>query len=170
MWPNVSDDPAIQECYERLRADGVSHNLAEIFAFQRSPSSRTDREFLHGHCNGSQFVGDEERGDFYRKEAKKAGVSTTGKVYLSGLAERPGDPRAWISDRHDVQKVIEERGWNCEGAVNVRTPQREEPKKEKMADGLVAKYANEAIAANASLKTKRKEEIREMIVDKHGAK
>jgi hypothetical protein len=51
--------------------------------------------------------------------AAAAGVDTNGKRYLSGLARYPNDPEAWVSDLSDVGRVVRERGWNCEGALDV---------------------------------------------------
>src|SRR5258708_4634056 len=118
---NISGNLGQQVRYERMRADGLSHNLAEMFALQRPPSiAGTDSIFMEGRCNGSQFDGQEAIGDLYKAEATAAGVDTTGKVYLSSLADHPGDPRAWVSGRGDVQRVCEERGYGCTGAVKVK--------------------------------------------------
>lgn len=120
-------EPAIAEDWDRnalylaCRLDGVSHKLAEMFALQSPPMSNTDREFLEGQggCY-DQFDGNEYIGNFHRYMAKKNGVDTTGKVYLSGLAAFPGDPKAWVSGRGDAQRVVEERGWSCDGSVKVK--------------------------------------------------
>jgi hypothetical protein len=125
--PTVSRDPSVQQHYERCRAEGTSHSLALMFALAQPPMSNTDREFLEGHCNGSQFGGSPAMGDAYKSIATSAGVDVTGKVYLSGLAEYPGDPRAWVSGRGDVAKVCEERGWNCQGSVNVKAARNDAP-------------------------------------------
>lgn len=119
-FPLVSHDPAIQAHYERCRLEGTSHTLAEMFAFRQPPMSNTDREFLEGHCNGNQFEDAPHIGDWYAARAREAGVDPKGKVYLHGLARYPGDPEAWVSGRGDVQKVVESRGWSCQGAVNVK--------------------------------------------------
>jgi hypothetical protein len=38
---------------------------------------------------------------------------------VTGLARFPNDPEAWVSDLSDVRLVVEARGRNCEGAVDV---------------------------------------------------
>ena len=121
-WPIVSSDRDVQGVYENMRQDGVSHNLADMFAHQRGPSLNTDATFMSGFCNGNQFEDQPWVGDMYRKEAKAAGVNITGKVYKSSLADYPGDPTAWVSDRADVRRVCEEKGKACVGAVNYRPP------------------------------------------------
>lgn len=116
----VSDNPAIQAHYEHCIKQGTSHSLALMFAHAQAPQSNTDREFLRGTENGRQFQGNPELGDEYRRVAESLGQNTKGKKYLSSLAEFPGDPKAWVDSRSDVQKVCEERGWGCTGKVNVK--------------------------------------------------
>ena len=124
-YAEVSADPVVQAHYESCRRQGTSHSLALMFAERCPPMSNTDREFLEGRVNGNQFEGQEWVGDLYKKKAEAAGVSTTGKVYIAGLASEPGDPRAWVSGRGDVQAVCEERGWNCTGSVLVKGREHE---------------------------------------------
>ena len=120
-YPLVSHEPEIQAAYEDLRERGQSHNMADMLAHAEPPSlGSTDQGFLKGHVCGNQF----ERtpatrfmGDHYAKKAQAAGVNITGKIYLRGLANFPGDPEAWVSDRHDVKKLLEKRNWSSEGMV-----------------------------------------------------
>lgn len=115
-----AEESAVLFRYWDLRKGGCSPRLAEMYALQSPPGSNTDREFLHGHSNGNQFDKGpmaEAMGDKFRAEAELRGVSVKGKVYLGGLAEFPGDPRAWISDKSEAKRVCEERGWKCSGLV-----------------------------------------------------
>lgn len=100
--------------------------LERMLALGRPPMSNTDREFLQGHCNGSQFEDSPEMGNRFKAQAEAAGVNVKGKVYLGGLAEFPGDPRAWVDGRGDVVRVAEERGLDVDGSVRVRAGRREE--------------------------------------------
>lgn len=100
--------------------------LGPMLAFCEPPMSNTDREFLEGHCNGSQFSGSPQMGDRFKAQAEAAGVNIKGKIYLGGLAEFPGDPRAWVDGRGDVVRVAEERGLDVDGSVKVRAGRREE--------------------------------------------
>ena len=122
--------------------------LAAMFAAGTPPMSNTDREFLEARENGRQFQDAPALGDFYAAAAARAGQSVTGKVYLSGLAAYPGDPRAWVADRGDVRRVLEERGWGARGAVN--RPADERPPLDdayRVADDLVAARAAALLAA-----------------------
>ncbi len=56
------------------------------------------------------------------KKAKAAGVSTAGKVYMGSMATEPGDPKAWISEmdaESTIKKTCHEKGWGCEGSINI---------------------------------------------------
>ncbi len=133
-----------QEIHQKALANGCSPQLAEMLALGRPPGCNTDREFLRGHANGSQFSGRPELGDAYASVARAGGVDPKGKVYLSGLAAFPGDPRAWVSGRGEVKSLCEERGWNCDGLVKVKSPREvPDPGPYKVADDLVAARATE---------------------------
>lgn len=147
-----------------MRREGESHNIAELLATQRVPHLTTDASFLQGHCNGSQFAVNPILGDRYRDDAKAKGVDTTGKVYMHALADFPGDPRAWVSGRGDVQKVCEERGWGCSGAVNVK--RRFETRKAEaapVADDIVARHVEEEIQAHPEPQALDREEVTEKV-------
>jgi hypothetical protein len=109
--------------YWDLRINRCSARLAEMLALQSPPMSSSDREFLEGKVdNGHLFGGGplaEDMGERYKKVAEAGGQNVKGKVYIGGLARVPGDPEAWVSDRGDVKRVIEARGWKCQGAVEV---------------------------------------------------
>jgi uncharacterized protein YbjT (DUF2867 family) len=126
-YPKISSDPQIQADYEEIRRRGEEHNLAVMLARRSPPAAQTDREFLHGHCNGNQFAGMEYLGDHYASEARRQGVNITGKVYLSGLAAYPGDPKAWVAGKGDVERVLDERGWGAEGAIKRNVSNVAEP-------------------------------------------
>ena len=131
------------------------------------PVSKTDVEFLKGSENGSQFANDPFAGDYYASVAKKAGVSITGKKYLGQLAKYPGDPKAWVSCRGDVQQVCEERGWGSEGNVNVKMRERENPPSEAVpiADDIVNKEVIRELAGQ-TVKVKEAMDVREKVTDR----
>ncbi len=166
--PIISDNPEVQRRYMEMRAAGESHNIAELLATQEVPFIMTDSEYLKGmSCNGSQFEKTPHIGDFYKAEAEKAGVSTTGKVYLSGLADRPGDPKAWISGRGDVQRVCEERGMSCQGSVQVAARQEEPKPGPRLAPDIVNRFVKKELAKKPG---QRVEEVREKVIAEHGRK
>lgn len=135
---------------EEFYGDAIAarERLEAMFASRQAPQSKTDREFLRGHCNGNQFEEHQGLGDYYERVARAHGVDPKGKVYLGSLAEYPGDPRAWVDGRGDVQRVVEERGWQCSGAVNVKAREPlDGPKEVGVAPDIVAAKVQDHLAA-----------------------
>ena len=135
---------AQQRHYDECLANGCSPGLAEMFALQAPPMSNSDREFLHD-------------------------THETGKKYISQIARFPNDPRALVSSRGEVQKICEQNGWGCEGAVTTKVNDlgREPPAEVGLAEHLVEKYATEAVAKHPELALKPAEEVREMVKERH---
>jgi hypothetical protein len=148
-FPIISERKDVQAEYERMRLAGESHNTAEMLAFAKPPGvTGTDQAFLEGNCNGNQFEGQEAVGNAYAEDLVAAGGSPKGKVYMHGLAEYPGDPRAWVSGRDEAKKVVEERGWGCHGSVNVAMREKAQPTGGGVSDSLVDEHTAAVIAAS----------------------
>ena len=91
-------------------------------AARQGPKLETDTTFTRGYAThpfGKRGL-NEWTAKRYLAKAKKAGVSITGKRYLSSLARYPGDPEAWVSDRSDIKGLCKRRGWGCDGKVKVK--------------------------------------------------
>jgi hypothetical protein len=134
--------------YMAMRLDGESHNMAIVLASRQFPGVKTDSTFNEGRCNGNQFESNPARGDYYRRIAESAGVNVTGKTYLTSLAEFPGDPEAWISDRHDVLAVAERKGLRVEGAVNYTPPERAPLPDIEIAPDIIDREVDDIMAAD----------------------
>jgi hypothetical protein len=165
-YPIISSEPHIQAHYENSRRAGTSHNLAEMFALRLPPMSNSDREFLEGHVNGNQFEKTPAIGNRYRRMARAAGVNPTGKVYLSGLAEYPGDPRAWIGGRGDATRVCEERGYDADGSIRVRAARQREHPQVEVADDILEAEANKILATHPEPQKVNKGELKDQIKEK----
>ncbi len=152
----VSPEQFSAGCEEKLRAmleSGVP------------PMSNSDREFLQGRGGCfDQFSGNEELGAYYRRVAEAHGQNPTGKVYLSGLAAFPGDPRAWVTGRGDVAAVCEERGWQTEGSVNVKMTNLAEPTGGGIASDVVDRLVAQRLSENPSA---RAADVREAVIEDH---
>lgn len=158
-YPRVSAHPEVQARYESMREGGESHRFAELIATRGFPGVRTDATFNAGRCNGNQFERTPGLGDHYRRLAERAGVSTTGKYYQHGLAEYPGDPEAWVSDRHDVLRVAREKGLQVHGAVEHTPPERATPGVVDIAPDLVARDVEAVLASEGG----RREDVEERV-------
>lgn len=74
-------------------------------------------------------LADKDIRNHHLKKAAAAGVSTTGKVYMGGLAKENGDPGAWVSEmdaKADIRTRCVKEGFGCEGSVKVAKPISEE--------------------------------------------
>ena len=123
LWQKLSrrEQVFVMEYYRSV-AEGCAPKLAEMLAARQPPGAVTDATFLAGHCNGNQFEDSPKRAEAMQYLAQRHGVDTKGKVYLGQLAAYPGDPQAWVTGRGAVERVCRQRGWGCEGAVNVPNP------------------------------------------------
>jgi hypothetical protein len=141
--PPVSDDFETLVRYWAMRLDGQSHRFAEMMATRSFPAVKTDATFNRGRCNGNQFEDTPGLGDYYKGMAEAAGVSTTGKHYCSGLADFPGDPTAWISDRGDVLRIARAKGYRVSGDVNYDPGEREPMPDVAIAPDIVNEFVDD---------------------------
>src|SRR5574338_1207736 len=116
------------------------HRFALMFITGQAPRLKTNTTFLAEYGdNGKQFEGQEYAGDEYRRIAESHGVDPTGKIYYSQLAEFPGDPRAWVSDRDEILRKAELKGWGAseDGSVKVKAMDRPPPAEIPIAPDIV---------------------------------
>lgn len=145
-------NPSLASCIHRgkfVRLRPIKkHEIDRVNAMLETgvgPALMTDSVFLQGHCNGNQFgegkMFSERDGDKLKALCEAQGGSTTGRVYKSQLCRpgRPGDPRAWISGRGDVERVCKANKADCDGGVTVKAKpiEIEPPKPIPVADHLV---------------------------------
>lgn len=130
--------PSQQAHYDQCIAEGCSPRLAEMLALASPPQIRTDATFqakANGALGGGQFSA--QTREHMLAQAAAAGVSTDGKVYEPRIARFPGDPQAWVSGPSETKKVIEGRGWSCDGDIKVAGPEREPVKEVPIAQDLI---------------------------------
>ena len=104
-----------------------------------------------------------------------AAIRTEWNIYKGGLG-KPSDPMAWISPQDDVKEVCKIKGYTCSGAVNYKAPDREPPKKKRIAKDIRDRYVAQELASNPSLmekvkkNPKRIKEVQEKVTEKHTKK
>jgi hypothetical protein len=147
----------------------------DILESRQAPGTKnTDRAFLQGITNGLTHGLDKVFIDRYHERARKAGINTTGKVYVSQLG-RADSPLAWVSDLSDVKKSCEIQGHGCD-ALGVKTVVKDPGPDIPLADDIVQAEVEKRLSANPDLKAKVKEkpekihDLRGEIIDKHGAR
>lgn len=108
----------------------------------------------------------------YIREAKKAGIDIAGKVYKGSLADGrgPACPDAWVGGLSDVLAVAKKRNLKVDGIVNYDSGYDPPPPPDiPMAEDLVQSKARQKIAADPKWKEKHPQELREAVIDAHGA-
>lgn len=166
-----------QQIYEMAMSNGCGHALADMLASRRAPQAQTDREFFLNQGKLGEQVKDKVRLRHYIRQAKKHGYNPSpNDVYMTQLARFPGDPEAFVSPsggRNQVKRTLEKRGWGSEGLVNVKpaqyTPAMDAPDI-PLGEDIVRDVACEMVKKDPSLRKKKKAELREMVIDKHGKK
>lgn len=140
--------------------DGCTKEEAHERTFPRVPALLTDSVFLAGNTNGSQFESQPEVGDYYKWVAEAAGVNVKGLLYVPGLALFPGDPKAWVSGRGDVERVCRERGFTATGAVNVQGGRGDVPPEDvDVAPDIVEQRVLDRLEADPSLAFRPPDEV-----------
>lgn len=120
-YPIIDPNPQIQNEYLRLRAHGESHNIAEMLATRSAPNSRSDADFFRGMGTLDKQIGDDPHSmqqvvDGYR--AATGGRNPNPNYsYQAGLAQFPGDPRAFVGGAGEIKRRAEELNVNVEGFV-----------------------------------------------------
>lgn len=163
--------PAVVATYEKLLRLGYGQRWAEMCALQCPPGVKgTDRSFMQGRYNNEQL---NEMPDDHARNivtlARRAGISVSGKYYVSGLADNrgPADPAAWVDSVHDVKKVAASRNLTVRGAVEHRGEAMPRPKSRPLSERLTRELMREEKARHPTMK---KGELREYVVAKYGRK
>lgn len=156
--------PEQQAHYDECIRQGTSPALAEMFSLGISPGLMTDAVFMEnrGGCY-DQFEKNPFLGEWHARQARAAGINVGGSVYLSGLAAYPGDPRAWVSGRGDVKRVLDERGWGAEGAVSAQVRRVAEVTGGGVALDIVDREVAQAL--ETTCQGLPAEEVREMVIE-----
>jgi len=139
-----------QDIYNHAIKTGASPRLAEMLACQTAPMVRGDEFKRLGVEDPLEGVHPKMR-PYYIDEAKKAGVSMSGKKYLPSLAERPGDPRAYVDSYSSAKKLVEERGWSADGRFEVKPEHNCHiglPEELPIADDIVEERAMDMLQAD----------------------
>ena len=165
----VDGVPMDEEAYRELTQHADEQRLLEMLESGRGPHCVTDSTFLKDSENGRQFADCPHIGDAYKARCEANGGSVKGKKYLSQLARYPGDPRAWVSGRGDIQRICEEDGSTCDGLVKVKGRQpREAPKPgPELAADIVEEKVNEICDGLPNQRFIDRQDLREQIIEKH---
>jgi hypothetical protein len=159
---------AAAQHYLRMLEDGQTPRFAEMCALQCPPGVKgTDRAVMQGRLNG-EWLDQMPKHQAQRilAEAKLAGISTEGKYYQSGLADKrgPADPAAWIDSAADIKKVAQVRNLHVTGIVEHVAHEVAPPNSPALSDRVIRKLMPRYKKLNPGKKIG---ELREMIVHNH---
>jgi len=128
----ISAGPDAVAHYKRSVASGATERFAEMVALQQPPGTKgTDRAFMQGRLAGEWMNNMPKRqADRMVQDAKRAGINTSGRFYMGGLADKRGhmDPEAWVDSTADIVRVAQKRNLEVHGIVDYVPPDRGPPK------------------------------------------
>lgn len=160
--------------YCKLRRQKQTHQWALMIATQRGPRVMTDAVFFEGGKRPADEMTPGYLKMCLRNSAAHGFTPTSNHRYYASLARFPGDPQAWVNQsdgRGYIQKLCEQRGWACEGAVNLKAREPERDPVESavpLAPDVIRANARRMIQQNPSLARKSRKELTQMVLEKHG--
>ncbi len=162
--------------WEREQEQLARENLAAMVETGKFPGSVTNDSFLGTRGTlAKQFEGDP---DVFRQvvgNAKAAGYTpSSNDVYLSQLADFPGDPKAFVSrsrgGRQRVAEILDQKGVpDLSGSVKAKGRQDAPPPAVKLGTDLVESNVEKMVKKNPDLKRVDRRDLRAEAVKKHGA-
>lgn len=160
--------------YEKLLSEGYGHKWAEMCALQQPPGVRqTDRAFMQGRLN-QQWLDDmpTDHAQHILGEAKRAGISTSGKFYMSGLSDKrgPADPDAWVDSVGDVKRVAEKKNLTVRGVIDRDGEPVPPPPTKRLSDRLTKEMMKHERRIDPKAKEMKAGELREKVQHKYGRK
>jgi len=158
---------AVQAHYRKMIADGQTERWSAMCALQQAPATKgMDRTLMEGRYDGSWLDKLPKRqADRMIREARAAGISTSGRFYMSGLADKRGhlDPLAWIDSTDDIKRVARKRNLEVNGIVNV-SAEPTPPKRVPLNPKIVEELSRGMMAKDPKLS---KRDAVEAVKDKH---
>lgn len=159
--------PEAKKHYERMVADGQTERFAAMCALRQPPGTRgTDRAFMEGRY-AQQWLESAPRpqADRMIREARAAGINTTGRFYMGGLADKRGhlDPEAWVDSTGDVLRVAKKRDLEVHGIVDYVPPQKDPPEEVEINPRILREHVRKEMRENPKL---RKQDAVEKVKDR----
>ena len=159
--------------YQKLLSESCPAKFAEMVVCRQPPGVRgTDRSLMEGRLN-QQWLDDMPRdhAQHILGEARRAGVSASGKFYMSGLADKrgPADPGAWVDSVSDVKRVAKARNLTVTGICEHKGEPVPRPKPKR----LSARLTREMMAHERRVRPDRKisdGDLKEFVKEKYGRK
>lgn len=152
----------------KMIAEGQTSKWSEMCALQMPPGVKgTDRAVMQDRLNG-QWLDKMPKKHAKRilDDAKHSGISTSGRYYMSGLADKrgPGDPQAWIESSADILKVAKERNLHVSGIVDYEARETPPPTSKPLSKRLLKELSAKEKIYHPKADAK---ELNELVVSKY---
>lgn len=171
--------PAAVQRFLDMIQKGESVKMAEMLATRKAPSLGINdqtyfankRGDLLDQFNGSEIVLKQWNDEYRRRTGEDIPKDA---VIFRSLASGPGDPDAVLSHKQSLAEIkakMKVRNIRIEGdweQVPVAAPPK--PQLIRMGADLVEKYVDEYIVENPDLQHEDRNELREMVIEKHSRK
>jgi hypothetical protein len=157
-----------QEIYQQAIKNGCTPRMAEMLASRKCAALDTDKMFFNQFGN----LGDENDPVYLNRitsNARREGYApSVGDVYVPGLADYPGDPKAFVS-RASGRGAIKKHMARVE-----RGPESDpfdKASRVPLAEDIVQDHVRQMVAEDPGVVKRRKPaELREEVIAKHGPK
>lgn len=172
IYRDECESAGVGDEFERLVKKGNTPQFAHMVAMRQPPGTKgTERAFLEGDVihHGLQGYPEWFR-ELALKQARKAGISTTGKVFKSGLADDrgPACPFAWVSDPSDVVAACKMQNKSCTGSVEFQNYRPDPTPDCPLSEDLIQESVPEFLTEHPEFR-KKPDQLRDAIIEKHGA-
>lgn len=147
--------------YEKCLKNGCTPQFAEMVTLGQAPVYKgSDRAFMEGRLTegGDTMLPDQRR--VAEREAKSAGIATSGRFYMGGLADKRQyrDPGAWVGSRDEVLTTAKRRKLQLEGQINYTPPVKAKRKNKEISDRALRELTAHERTENPELTQKAAEE------------
>jgi hypothetical protein len=143
--------------YRKMLANGCTERFAEMCSVGIAPGTKgSDRALMEGRLNGEWLNALPARqAARMLREAKAAGISTSGKMYMGGLADKRAhlDPAAWVDSAADIKKVAAARNLEVQGIVTHRSHEVEPVAPKDINDSILKAHVARERKKNPTAKT-----------------
>jgi hypothetical protein len=121
---------------------------------------------MEGRLAGQWLDGlPKKQAEWMVREAKAAGINTSGRFYMGGIADKRGhlDPEAWVDSAGDVLRVAKKRDLEVHGIVDYVPPQKGPPKEVDINPRILREHVKKELKQNPRM---RREEAVEKVKDR----
>jgi len=130
--------------YLSMLQGGCTERFAEMCSVGIAPGTKgTDRALMEGRYNNEWMDRLPSRqAGWIAREAKAAGISVGGKMYIGGIADKRGhlDPEAWVDSAADIKRVAAKRNLEVDGVVTHRAHEAPPPKAKDISDSILREH------------------------------